>query len=159
MGGLIILNDSIALTGSHPFSAVVGSDSAEEYRLTNLGYYELAMRKLNELPATSRVLMLWEPKAFYAPLSTQPDAWIKRFQSDWMELRSPDEILNRWQSQGFTHVLINHSGMEFVKATDPSYEPQVWRDLDKTLAQLTTVESFDDVYVLYQFKNAANGLR
>ncbi|HWR65450.1 MAG TPA: glycosyltransferase family 39 protein [Bellilinea sp.] len=159
VGGLIIIHDSIALSGSHPFSTVVGSDTAEEYRLTNLGYYELAMRKLNELPTTSRVMMLWEPKAFYAPLSTRPDAWIQQFHDDWREFQSPIAILNHWKSQGFTHILVNQSGMEFVKRTDNSYEPEVWHDLEKTLAQLMIVETLDDVYVLYQFNDAANGLR
>jgi len=159
IGVLIFINDSIALTGSHPFSAAVGSDTAEEYRLTNLGYYELAMRELNELPSSSRVMMLWEPKAFYAPLSTRPDAWIQQFHDDWREFESPTAILKNWKSQGFTHILINQSGMEFVKRTDKSYEPEVWRCLEKTLAQMTIVETFDDVYVLYLIKNAALGLR
>lgn len=158
VGVLITLNDSISLTGSHPFSAAVGSDPAEEYRLTNLGYYELAMRKLYELPSPSRVMMLWEPKAFYAPLSTRPDAWIQQFHTDWRELQSPTAILNHWKSQGYTHVLVNHSGMEFVKRTDKSYEPGVWLDLDKTLGQLTVVETFDNVYVLYQINHTVLGM-
>jgi hypothetical protein len=150
VGGLILVNSTISLSESNPLGVTLGTNSRENYRLTNLGYHELAMRAIHELPASSRVLMLWEPKAFYAPLTTEPDTWIIRFKTDWLRLKSADRVLEDWRYRGYTHVLVYQTGVELVQATDPNYTPKIWQGLQETLARLNLVESLDNIYVLYE---------
>ncbi|MFZ3079279.1 MAG: glycosyltransferase family 39 protein [Bellilinea sp.] len=150
VGGLILISDTISLTASNPLGVALGVNSKENYRLTNLGYHELAMRSIHDLPSNSRVLMLWEPKAFYAPLTTEPDTWIIRFKTDWQRLKSADRVLDDWRTRGYTHVLVYQAGVELVQATDPDYTPEIWQGLQETLARLKLVESLDNIYLLYE---------
>ncbi|MHB0988574.1 MAG: glycosyltransferase family 39 protein [Bellilinea sp.] len=152
VGGLLLVNDTISLSASNPLGVVLGTNSKENYRLTNLGYHELAMQAIQELPPNSRVLMLWEPKAFYAPLTTEPDTWIIRFKTDWQRLKSAGRILDDWKTRGYTHVLVYQTGVEYVRATDPDYTPEVWQGLQEILARLRLVESLDNIYLLYELQ-------
>ncbi|MHB8114090.1 MAG: glycosyltransferase family 39 protein [Bellilinea sp.] len=150
VGGLLLVNDTISLSASNPLGVVLGTNSKENYRLTNLGYHELAMQAIRELPENSRVLMLWEPKAFYAPLTTEPDTWIIRFKTDWQRLKSTDRVLDDWETRGYTHVLVYQTGVGLVQATDPDYTPEIWQGLQETLARLRLVKSLDNIYLLYE---------
>ena len=152
VGSLILISDTISLTASNPLGVALGVNSKENYRLTNLGYHERAMRSIQELPSNSRVLMLWEPKAFYAPLTTEPDTWIIRFKTDWQRLKSADRVLDDWRTRGYTHVLVYQAGVELVQATDPDYTPEIWQGLQETLARLKLVESLDNIYLLYELQ-------
>lgn len=96
--------------------------------------------------------MLWEPKAFYAPLTTEPDTWIIRFKTDWQRLKSADLVLGDWKTRGYTHVLVYQTGVELVQATDSDYTPDVWQGLQETLARLRLVESLDNIYLLYELQ-------
>ncbi len=150
VGSLILINDTVSLSAGNPLGVVLGTNSKENYRLTNLGYHELAMQAIRELPENSRVLMLWEPKAFYAPLTTEPDTWIIRFKTDWQRLKSADRVLDDWKTRGYTHVLVYQAGVELVQATDPDYTPEIWQGLQETLARLRLVKSLDNIYRLYE---------
>lgn len=149
-GSLILISDTISLAASNPLGVVLGVNAKENYRLTRLGYHELAMQAIRELPSNSRVLMLWEPKAFYAPLTTEPDTWIIRFKTDWQRLKSADRVLDDWKTRGYTHVLVYQTGVELVQATDSDYTPAIWQGLRETLARLRLVKSLDNIYLLYE---------
>jgi hypothetical protein len=108
------------------------------------------MVSLNELPAGSNVLMLWEPRGFYCPVKCQADEILDRWQLEYTRFDTPDEILGTWQRLGFTHVLVNKFGMQFIRANDPRYTDQSWELLDDLLGQMDLRKNLDDTYLIYR---------
>lgn len=150
--GLVLVTETLKMTNELPLRAVLGTGSEVEYRLTNLGNYETAMQSIKSLPADSQVLMLWEPRGFYAPVSSQPDLWLDQFLTDWRELGNPEMVMNKWKAQGFTHLLVYQAGVEFIQSNPSHYTKDDWNGLRSILLQCLMIESINDVYRIYELK-------
>ncbi len=137
----------------NPLAYLLGQQSAADYRRDNLGWYAVAIEKVNALPADSRALFLWEARSLDCDPLTRcaPDVIIDR----WWHLRrtigSADAALARWQTQGLTHVLIYDTGVRFIQAQpDNGYVPADWTELDALRGRLQWVEQIGDTYSLYK---------
>ncbi len=123
--------NSIAWTAQtiafNPFPVLVGLESEEAYLERNLGSHAIAMRELAHLPAGSRVLFLWEPRTYYSPVPAYPDAILDNWPHAVSQLENAAQIADRWRSQGFTHILLYRSGLDFIVRTglDPLTPLQV----------------------------------
>lgn len=135
---------------ANPASVFWGTQTRQAYLENTIGFSILAMQKLEALPASSRILMLWEPRGFYAPLNTQADLWIDRWRTDRRELGSARAILQRWKEQGFTHLLIYQPGMDLVRPPEGQSPSPDWTVLQETLSALPTPVSTGDIYLLYK---------
>ncbi|MEO1287989.1 MAG: glycosyltransferase family 39 protein, partial [Chloroflexota bacterium] len=88
-------------------TATVSQERTDRYLTRNLGALYPAMTQLEALPEDSRVLFLWEPKAFYCPNTltcngdTMFDHWARPLQ---MGISSSD-LITQWQSE-YDYVLI-----------------------------------------------------
>lgn len=138
--GLTLLGQTLDLISLDPFSYLTGFQTRNEYlaeRLTPIGYYD-AMRSLAPLPATSKVLFLWEPRSYYADTAAKvvPDALLDRFGDLVFRYGEPESILSYLRAQGYTHILLNRSGLNYYASTqyDPITPRQV-ATLDQLLAQ------------------------
>ena len=104
-----------------PFAVMSGSMSPASYRTRNLGSYTQAMTALGELPPDARVLMLWETRNLAA-----------------------------WRTQGYTHLLIYVTGMNFVEETDSRITPASWDKLNLLLDSLPDPKIIAPGYELYE---------
>ena len=133
----------------------LGLQSREEYLDSNLGWYNQAMMGVKSLPTCSKVVMLWEPRSFYCSPRCSPDEILDR----WLHLRHSeegnpdftiDEILESWREKGYTHVLFNKFGADFVRVEEnEGYQPQDWTTLSQLVQALSVAQNFGSAYYLY----------
>jgi hypothetical protein len=148
--GLAWWSDTLVLVAKRPLALVLGIDSRQTYLENNLGWYAPAAQALYDLPAGSRALMLWEARGLYAPLETQADPWIDRYRGDLLEVDSAAALLERWQADGITHLMVYDLGLELIRPTDegpPSKRWSTWLDLKDLLPPPTSI---GDTYYIYR---------
>jgi hypothetical protein len=120
----------------------------EDYLDDNLGWYAPAARAVSGLPEGTRTLMLWEPRSLYCTPGCQPDEVLDRWLSE-RQAASPAGVLQAWREAGYTHLLYNRFGAEFVRGEDPRYTMEDWQALDSLLGGLPVVQDFGGAYQLY----------
>jgi hypothetical protein len=148
--GLTLWQDTVETTRSGAAQVALGLLTPADYLDQHTGAYIDAMRRLEALPAHSRVLMLWEGRGLYAPLTITPDPWIDRWRVDLRETGSGEAVLQRWRSNGYTHFLVFNTGVKFVREDDPILSPSEWREFDTLLSSLPDpVEYPGGFYSLY----------
>ena len=124
-----------------------------DYRAASLGMYVAAIDRVNALPAGSRVEFLWEARSLECAASVrcEPDVVIDR----WWHLRrsvgAAGEIVSAWKTKGVTHVLINESGLDFVRTrADAAFMDSDWSELASLRGRVRLVEHLDGAYTLYE---------
>ena len=139
------------VTRQDALRAALGLTSEADYVADNLGWYQPAMWGVKELPAGSRVLLLYEARGYYcAPVCTA-DEVLDRWKGDLDTYGNNDAVIQAWRQQGFTHVMAYTAGREFLRtAGDPNHPPEDMDRLDKLLTQLSQVEDYGGVYALYR---------
>ncbi len=147
--GLSLWQDAVSLAQLNPAGVLLGVRPQEQYLDDALGWYSPAMRTVSELPAGSRALFLWEPRGLYAPPHSQADVLIDRWYVDRRAHGDPAAVLQTWQEQGLTHLLLYRVGADFERRNRPEYSPADWQALDELLTQLPIQADLDGVYQLY----------
>ncbi len=151
---LTLLSSSLSFIRSSPLRVLTGSESTQDYLVSQLGVYSLAMDEVSQLPEGSRIVFLWEPRAYWCSGAAQcePDALLDR----WWHLRrlgfDAQSAAQHWKHEGITHVLLFNQGAQEIKRArfDPLSE-QDWQELDRlTEHELTEIKDWDGVYVLYK---------
>lgn len=151
---LTLLSSLLDFIRSSPLRVLTGSESTQEYLVSQLGVYSLAMDAVSQLPEGSRIVFLWEPRAFWCSgtAECEPDALLDR----WWHLRrlgfDAQSVVQLWEDEGITHVLLFDRGAEEIKQArfDPLSD-QDWQELNRlTGDELTLVEDWDGAYVLYK---------
>jgi len=134
----------------NPISTLLGSQTREAYLRSNLGAYAFTMEKINELPPSSKVIMLWEARDFYCLPRCDGDEVIDRWYHDARILKNPDVIITEWKSKGYTHLLYYRAGANFVRLENTDDDPDYhWEVLDTLLASLPEINTFGESYSLY----------
>jgi len=147
--GLAFWQDSYSLARVAPLGVTLGAQTSQEYLQRNLGFNIQAMQALENLPASARILMLWEPRGLYAPVNSQADLWIDRWRTDRREQGSAEAILQWWKQQGFTHVLVYQQGIELIRPQPGQAPTADWSVLQDLLNLLPAPESIGDAYWIY----------
>jgi hypothetical protein len=130
--------------------AALDPEAHENYLKNNLGAYQLAMQEVKTLPPNARVVMLWETRGFACVPKCDSDEVIHRWPSDWVAYHEPAEIVRAWKKQGYTHLLINQFGADFVRSNHTNGpSPEAWDGLDKMIASLPLVKNIVDSYEIY----------
>jgi len=112
---LNLVSQALDVLRFNPLRYLVGFESPSGYLERVLGDYYRAMEQLEEtVTEDGRVLFLWEPRSYYSPRVTQPDAIL----DNWSYLvhlhGDEDRIAAHLRSEGFTHVLLYRWGLDFV---------------------------------------------
>ncbi|MBN1439072.1 MAG: hypothetical protein JW929_06645 [Anaerolineales bacterium] len=128
---------------------LVGARTRQEFLERNLGWHARAMEYILQMPEGSRVLMLWEPRGLYCGENCREDSTIDRWYLAMRTAGSADAVLGEWRREGWTHILVFHSGAEFERASRSEYAASDWAELDALLARLAEVERFGEAYTLY----------
>jgi hypothetical protein len=135
---------------TNPLPAVIGVESSETYTEHNLGAYEIAMQAIKALPEKSHILMLWETRGFECLPKCDSDEIIDRWRYDWLVHGQSSKIIQAWKTQGYTHVLLNRAGINFIMENDPNGpSPESWHELQITLASLPLVKNIGGIYEIY----------
>jgi hypothetical protein len=141
--------DALSLAHLNPAAVLLGTQAVAQYHDQTLGWYAPAMRALHELPAEARPLLLWEPRGLYAPSQAVPDTWIDRWYLERRAAGDPQGILQSWQLQGYTHLLLNDTGADFERNHRQELTEADWEALDALLSRLTLLGDFGGTYHLY----------
>lgn len=136
-----------------PGRVVLGQQPRQSYLENNLGFYILAMQELGRLSGNEKILMLWEPRGFYAPLNAQADLWIDTWRTYRRKYQAAQAVLDQWKNQGVTHLLVYQAGVELME-TDPSQSADedraVYKDFIRLLPEPKTI---GEVYYLYDLSS------
>ncbi len=134
---------------SGAFLAALNPEMRDTYIKNNLGEYQSAIQELTALPENSRVVMLWETRGFECQPMCDSDEIIRRWSHDWTIYRTPAAIIEAWKAQGYTHLLINRFGADFVRTyTSNGPSAEAWQGLTETIETLTLVKTIGK-YELY----------
>lgn len=133
--------------------AALGLMETEKYLERNTGWYQAAMQTLRSLPPNSQILLIYEPRAFYCRPHCQPDENLDRWRREWTRNHDFNSIRQQWQREGFTHLLVFRSGVEFMKENpDPKHPLESLIALEDFLSAMPVLEDFGGVYQLYLLK-------
>lgn len=152
--GLSLLDAGFQTVAQGAPQMALGVETKEDYLKENLGWLMPAMQAVNDLPDGSKVLLLFEPRSLYCMEKCTPDDNLDRWNYDVDVYQTSQAILQRWQAQGFTHVLFYKMGAGFMRDTkDPHYNESEWVALGSFLNQLPKPVDFGGVYQLYSIQN------
>jgi hypothetical protein len=130
---------------------VTGQIDESKYLSQSMGQFAPAMDSIRGLPRGSKVLLLWETRGYYCIPNCNPDETIDEFKDSLVLHQSPEAILAAWKDKGYTHVLINNLGADFVREDDLlRYVPSDWDTFDELIASLQEIETFGAAYTLYE---------
>lgn len=150
--GFNIIETSVDTIRRNVPNVLLGLITSKSYLSHNLGDYEQAMQVINELPADSKILMLWETRSLACLPNCDPDEVIDRWYDDVHSNKNPVEVSELWIAQGYTHVLVNQAGKEYIQVNDHRFTNSDWEMLDNILDKLSPPVVIDDSYFLYILK-------
>jgi hypothetical protein len=145
--GFSVLKLGLSTLNQSPLQRLAAISTANGYLDKNLGWYAPAMRAITELPPSTRVLMLWEPRSLYCLPQCVPDEVLDRWLREKPGQRSQTEILKGWREEGFSYLLYYQLGADFVRGDDARYKPDDWKTLDELLSELPKPVKFGDYYL------------
>ena len=129
---------------------ITGLRDEDSYIAENLGWFQPVMQAINSLPQGSRVLMIYETRSFYCQPVCVADEVPDRWMRDYTRYGTSIEIVNQWLEQGYTHLLVHRSGVEFFKQEiHPNHPIHALVALDSLLTQLPEPILFGNAYELY----------
>lgn len=144
--GLTLLQELLNFIAFNPLPYLVGTENRAEFltsRLLPSSYY-LAMERISTLPPNSRVLFLWEPRDYYASgaATTQSDFILDAFGDLRYRFGDAASIARALRNQGFTHVLLNRWGLNFMLAGE---KPDLTQDDAQALLEFLS-QSANQIY-------------
>jgi len=143
---VILLDFSLGVIARNPLAVASGIVSRESYLEKYQPGYLSVMQMVSQTPLNSKIYSLFEPRSYQIPRSIQPDAILDNFPYDVYLQKNPDDIVNTWRAEGFTHVLLNIRGANL--ALDNKTDGRV---LDQTISLLKPFStSPDGDYALYE---------
>jgi hypothetical protein len=133
----------------------LGQESSTEFARRTLDHYEAGAYVRNKLPPDANLLFIGESRPFYFDrTSLSPYPFHEHPLSHWVqETNSPEQLLRKIRSQGFTHVVLNtrefrrlHENYHMFNFSGPEAirHDQILKQLPGTM---TTLFSKNNVYV------------
>jgi len=134
----------------NPILVLPGYQTDTEYLANNLGDYFAAMQAVNALPSDARTLMLWETRELYCLPRCDGDEVIDRWFYDSRLYGDIETVLEMWQLTGYTHLLYNRLGADFIRQEDPHFlTEEDWEKLENLFSALPPPIEIGGSYQLY----------
>ena len=115
-----LLTEAHSFLALRPFAPLVGLETGQDYLSRKLGYHLEAMRLTNDrLPAESRTIYMWEPRAYYGQPQALADPTLDNLSQLRVSYHDAGQALAELRADGFTHLLLHRSGLEFLKTPTP----------------------------------------
>jgi hypothetical protein len=147
--GLNVIEIGLNTLRTGAFQLLAGLQTEDQYLANNLGWFSLAAKTVRELPPGKRTLMLWEPRSLYCLPNCVPDEVLDRWLHDLSIYGTPTSVLGAWRQAGFSYLLFNQQGADFIRQEDGRYQSADWEALDALLTKLELVQGFGEDYRLY----------
>jgi hypothetical protein len=109
-----LLDLGLSVIARNPLSIVAGIATKQNYLERYQPEYAYALQLASQTPPDSRIYCLFEPRTYGMPRRIQPDPLLGNFSHDVYLNGDPEEIVNAWRLQGYTHVLLNKRGASFI---------------------------------------------
>jgi hypothetical protein len=93
---------------------LAGAQSRAAYERQQLGPYAAAMRELETLGPSARVLLLWEPRSYLTRAPVEADLFLDAFSVRYRRC-GPALLTACLRREGFTHVLLYQQGLLFLR--------------------------------------------
>ena len=123
-----------------PLPYLAGAESREVYLERHLGAHYHALDHLNQtVSPEASVLFLWEPRTYLCRVQCQPDALLYNWRDILRRHEGIDPVYTTLREQGYTHVLLNGSGMRYF-STPPHVELSASQLVDFARFQLRYLE-------------------
>ena len=124
----------------NPLAMAIGAQSRADYITRVNPSYAALMQIMDELPTDASIYSLFEPRSYGLPRQTQPDAINYNFSQDLYLYKTPSAIIQHWKTQGYTHIIVYESGLNFVADDSSSqFTPARRAALSETLEKLEFV--------------------
>ncbi|MBI4790881.1 MAG: glycosyltransferase family 39 protein [Chloroflexi bacterium] len=125
---LTAASNTLSFFSDRPLDYLLGYETRDQYLARHLGDYYTVARFVNtSLPAGARILFLWETRAYYVQRSVEADAILDRWPHLQWQFRNADAIAFELRRAGYTHVLLNRGGLDYLLQT--GYDPITSDDL------------------------------
>jgi len=134
-----LLDMSLSVIARNPLSIAAGLVSRQTYFEKYQPGYTSALQMVSETSLNARIYSLFEPRSYGMSREIQPDPILDNFSHDIYLYGNPKDVLNTWQLQGYTHVLLNVRAANLV--LDSTGETAV---LDKTVDLLKPISTSPD---------------
>jgi 4-amino-4-deoxy-L-arabinose transferase-like glycosyltransferase len=109
-----LLDLGLSVIYRNPLATATGITSRESFTEKFQPGYAATLKLVAQTPKNSRIYFLFEPRSYGASRSTQPDALLDNFVHDVFLYKNPEDIIHAWRMEGYTHVLVNKRGANFV---------------------------------------------
>jgi hypothetical protein len=149
--GFSMLNLMLQTTKQDSPRAAAGLVSENDYLDLNQGWYAPAVRAVNELPAGSKTLFLYEPRGLACVPACDPDEILDQWKIS--RMGNPDivSVLELWKQKGYNYLLVNQAGMRFLAdGSDPHHPAGEVQALQDLLKQVKLVQTFGTSFQIYQ---------
>ncbi len=147
--GFTCLEVSVSMVKMGSLKYLINLETEEDYLGNNLGWFYPAVHQISEDQSHLKVLMLFEPRGYFCIPYCDSDEILDRWKHDLYLYKEPADVLKAWKAQGYTYLLFNRFGANFVKADDSRYQTEDWEKLDQLLSGLTQKADFGNAYYLY----------
>jgi Dolichyl-phosphate-mannose-protein mannosyltransferase len=126
--------------------------SRDAYLDGEIGLYMGAMRQLDSLPDDSSVQFLWEPRAYYCPVTCSADVLTDAWSYPLRNGAEPDDIFADWGAEGIDYVLVFDLGYNFYTYEDRRFVAENMLFPDALERWMTPVWSDNFAYTLYVWR-------
>lgn len=124
----------------------------DAYLENDLGLYMGAMRELGRLPGEPTVQMLWEPRAYYCPVSCSADVLTDTWTYPIRNGAAPDEVFEAWRQKGIDYVLVYDLGLYFYTYDDTRFAVENSLFPEALQRWMTPIWSDNFAYSLYTWR-------
>lgn len=114
-----ILSQGAGVLGNGNAPYLLGLQSREAYLADHLDPYYAAIGAVNALPASARVLSLWEVRSYYATQTIHADPFLDNFSYYVRHCPTVQLLVACFHQAGFTHLLFYAQGLQLVLEQRP----------------------------------------
>ncbi|MBM3153479.1 MAG: glycosyltransferase family 39 protein, partial [Chloroflexi bacterium] len=134
---------------NRPLEVIAAFQTRAEYIAAQTGSYGPAMEGIASLPDGSKVVMLWEPREYYCLPRCDGDEIIDRWYHETHTHPDALSVIESWKAEGYTHLLLNAFGAEYVEQETAMFDRRDWEMLEDLLSLLPLPEAYGQSYLLY----------
>ncbi len=135
---------------------MLGMFDEAQYLEDATGWHIVAIREVNNLPAGSQILFLWETRSLYCDerhITCIEDEILFNWYYALRTIGTPTDILQQWREQGVTHILVNENARRFELDRGDFLIPQAAGDAwAEAAGTLTPMWTGGNDYTLYDIR-------
>jgi hypothetical protein len=109
-----LLDLSLSVIYRNPLALATGIVSRESFMEQFQPDYASALQLVGQAPQNATIYSLFEPRSYGAARTIQPDSLLDNFLHDVFLYEHPDDIVEAWREEDYSHVLLNKRGAEFI---------------------------------------------